>query len=37
MKSKIKLLDGKYYDKVELLERMQDDSFYYGKTKHPST
>ena len=31
MKSKIKLLDGKYYDKVELLERMQDDSFYYGE------
>lgn len=31
MKSKIKLLDGKYYDKVELLERMEDDSFYYGE------
>ena len=27
MKSKIKLLDGKYYDRVELLERMEDDSF----------
>ena len=31
MKSKIKLLDGKYYDRVELLERMEDDSFYYGE------
>ena len=31
MKSKIKLLDGKYYDRVALLERMEDDSFYYGE------
>jgi len=29
--NKIKLLDGKYYDKTELLERMQDDEFYYGE------
>jgi len=28
---KIKLLDGKYYDKAELLKRMQDDAFYYGE------
>jgi len=31
MKSKIKLLDNKYYDKAELLKRMQDDDFYYGE------
>lgn len=30
-KSKIKLLDGKQYDRSELLKRMQDDSFYYGE------
>jgi len=29
--SKIKLLDGKYYDKAELLKRMDDDTFYYGE------
>ena len=29
--SKIKLLDGKYYDKAELLKRMNDDTFYYGE------
>mgnify|MGYP005662569067 CR=1 FL=1 len=29
--SKIKLLDGKYYDKSELLKRMDDDTFYYGE------
>jgi len=29
--NKIKLLDGKQYDRVELLERMNDDSFYYGE------
>ena len=29
--SKIKLLDGKYYDKIELLKRMYDDTFYYGE------
>jgi len=29
--SKIKLLDGKYYDKAELLKRMYDDTFYYGE------
>ena len=29
--SKIKLLDGKYYDKSELLKRMYDDAFYYGE------
>jgi len=28
---KIKLLDGKYYDKAELLKRMDDDTFYYGE------
>ena len=28
---KIRLLDGKLYDKTELLERMQDDEFYYGE------
>ena len=28
---KIKLLDGKYYDKAELLKRMEDDTFYYGE------
>jgi len=31
MKSKIKLLDNKYYDKAELLKRMEDDTFYYGE------
>ena len=31
MNSKIKLLDGKYYDKEDLLRRMQDDTFYYGE------
>ena len=31
MKSKIKLLDNKYYDKTELLKRMEDDNFYYGE------
>jgi len=31
MKSKIKLLDNKYYDKAELLKRMDDDTFYYGE------
>jgi len=31
MKSKIKLLDNKYYDKAELLKRMEDDNFYYGE------
>ena len=30
MKDKIKLLDGNYYDKKELLEKMVDDEFYYG-------
>ena len=29
--SNIKLLDGKYYDKSELLKRMDDDTFYYGE------
>ena len=29
--SKIKLLDGKYYDKSDLLKRMYDDTFYYGE------
>ena len=29
--SKIKLLDGNYYDKAELLKRMDDDTFYYGE------
>jgi len=28
---KIKLLDGKYYDRAELLKRMEDDTFYYGE------
>lgn len=28
---KITLLDGKQYDKAELLKRMEDDSFYYGE------
>jgi hypothetical protein len=28
---KIKLLDNKYYDKAELLKRMEDDTFYYGE------
>lgn len=28
---KIKLLDGNYYDKAELLKRMDDDNFYYGE------
>jgi len=28
---KIKLLDGNYYDKAELLKKMEDDSFYYGE------
>ena len=28
---KIKLLDNKYYDRAELLERMLDDEFYYGE------
>lgn len=28
---KITLLDGKQYDKLELLERMNDDTFYYGE------
>jgi len=28
---KIKLLDNKYYDKAELLKRMNDDTFYYGE------
>ena len=31
MNSKIKLLDNKYYDKAELLKRMEDDTFYYGE------
>ena len=31
MNSKIKLLDNKYYDKAELLKRMEDDNFYYGE------
>jgi len=31
MKDKIKLLDGNYYDKKELLEKMVDDEFYYGE------
>ena len=29
--NKIKLLDGNYYDKSELLKRMNDDTFYYGE------
>ena len=29
--NKIKLLDGKLYDKAELLKRMSDDEFYYGE------
>lgn len=29
--SKIRLLDGKHYDKAELLKRMDDDTFYYGE------
>ena len=29
MENKIKLLDNKYYDRAELLERMLDDTFYY--------
>lgn len=28
---KITLLDGKQYDKADLLKRMEDDSFYYGE------
>ena len=28
---KIKLLDGKQYDRAELLKRMEDDTFYYGE------
>jgi hypothetical protein len=28
---KIKLLDGKHYDRAELLKRMEDDTFYYGE------
>ena len=31
MENKIKLLDNKYYDRAELLERMLDDTFYYGE------
>lgn len=31
MKNKIQLLDGKQYDKEELLLKMVDDSFYYGE------
>lgn len=31
MKDKIKLLDGNYYDKKELLDKMVDDEFYYGE------
>ena len=30
MNKQIKLLDGKYYDKTELLSKMLDDDFYYG-------
>ena len=30
MNKQIKLLDGKYYDKTELLSKMLDDEFYYG-------
>jgi len=29
--NKIKLLDNKYYDRAELLKRMEDDEFYYGE------
>jgi len=29
--SKIKLLDGNYYDKAELVKRMYNDTFYYGE------
>jgi hypothetical protein len=29
--NKIRLLDGKQYDKAELLKRMLDDNFYYGE------
>jgi hypothetical protein len=29
--NKIQLLDGKHYDRAELLKRMDDDSFYYGE------
>ncbi len=29
--NKIRLLDGKMYDKAELLKRMLDDEFYYGE------
>lgn len=31
MENKIKLLDNKYYDRAELLKRMEDDEFYYGE------
>ena len=30
LENQIKLLDGKYYDKTELLSKMLDDEFYYG-------
>lgn len=30
LENQIKLLDGKYYDKTELLSKMLDDDFYYG-------
>jgi len=29
--NKITLLDGKQYDRAELLKKMDDDSFYYGE------
>ena len=31
IQNKIKLLDGKHYDRAELLKRMEDDTFYYGE------
>ena len=30
MNTQIKLLDGKQYNKMELLSKMVDDEFYYG-------
>jgi hypothetical protein len=31
MNQEIKLLDGKTYDTLDLLERMANDQFYYGE------